>query len=82
MTEFLPFLDLSFDATMAVLTFHHWTDQSQGLVEVMRVTRKRIVMSPLIRYLLSTFGLLGIISLVLKTLMPKYFPTREELVKP
>ena len=42
--EFLPFLDRSFDATMAVLTFHHLTDQSQGLVEVMRVTCKRIVM--------------------------------------
>jgi ubiquinone/menaquinone biosynthesis C-methylase UbiE len=48
MAEFLPFLDLSFDATMGVLTFHHWTDQLQGLVEVIRVIRKRIIMSHLI----------------------------------
>ncbi len=28
--EALPFADNSFDAAMAVLTVHHWTDKAQG----------------------------------------------------
>jgi SAM-dependent methyltransferase len=41
--EELPFADNSFDASMAVLTIHHWTDKSQGLREMRRVTRGRLV---------------------------------------
>jgi SAM-dependent methyltransferase len=37
--EALPFADRSFDAAMAVLTVHHWSDQAQGLKEMRRVTR-------------------------------------------
>lgn len=37
--EKLPFDDKSFDAAMAVLTIHHWTDQAKGLREMRRVTR-------------------------------------------
>jgi len=37
--EDLPFEDKSFDAAMAVLTIHHWTDQAKGLREMRRVTR-------------------------------------------
>ena len=29
--EDLPFDDKSFDAAMAILTVHHWTDQGKGL---------------------------------------------------
>ncbi|WP_305095978.1 class I SAM-dependent methyltransferase [Croceibacterium aestuarii] len=37
--EALPFPDDSFDAAMAVLTVHHWTDPLQGLREMRRVAR-------------------------------------------
>ncbi|MFD1159474.1 class I SAM-dependent methyltransferase [Roseovarius aestuarii] len=41
--EDLPFADNMFDASMAVLTVHHWNDQKKGLNEMRRVTRGRIV---------------------------------------
>lgn len=41
--ESLPFADQSFDAVMAVLTIHHWTDKAQGLAELRRVARDRVV---------------------------------------
>jgi len=41
--EALPFPDASFDAAMAVLTVHHWTDQRQGLSEMRRVSRGPLV---------------------------------------
>jgi SAM-dependent methyltransferase len=40
----LPFADASFDATMAVLTDHHWPDRVAGLSELRRVARKRAVL--------------------------------------
>jgi SAM-dependent methyltransferase len=42
--EDLPFEDRSFDATMAVLTVHHWADLTAGFEEMRRVTRQRIVL--------------------------------------
>src|SRR6187551_3415324 len=39
--EALPFADASFDATMAVLTDHHWPDRAAGLRELRRVARRR-----------------------------------------
>ena len=41
--EQLPFDDDSFDAAMAVLTIHHWSDQPKGAQEMRRVTRGKIV---------------------------------------
>lgn len=41
--ESLPFADCSFDAVMAVLTIHHWTDKAKGLAELRRVARDRVV---------------------------------------
>jgi SAM-dependent methyltransferase len=41
--EDLPFEDDSFDAAMAVLTVHHWSDQAKGMSEMRRVTRGPIV---------------------------------------
>jgi ubiquinone/menaquinone biosynthesis C-methylase UbiE len=41
--ESLPFEDDSFDAAMAVLTLHHWTDVEAGIAEMVRVARKRVV---------------------------------------
>ena len=41
--EELPFADDSFDAAMAVLTLHHWTDWRAGCAELKRVARERVV---------------------------------------
>lgn len=41
--EDLPFDDNSFDASMAILTVHHWADKAKGLKEMRRVTRDRVV---------------------------------------
>jgi SAM-dependent methyltransferase len=41
--ECLPFGDKSFDASIAVLTIHHWSDQKKGVKEMRRVTRDKIV---------------------------------------
>lgn len=40
--EALPFRDRSFDAAMAVLTLHHWSDARRGLAEMRRVARDRV----------------------------------------
>jgi SAM-dependent methyltransferase len=40
----LPFDDKSFDASMAILTVHHWPDKEAGLREMRRATRGRIVL--------------------------------------
>lgn len=40
----LPFDDNAFDASMAILTIHHWPNQGVGLREMQRVTRGRIVL--------------------------------------
>ena len=42
--EDLPFDDSAFDASMAVLTVHHWTDKAKGLKEMRRVTRGPVVL--------------------------------------
>jgi SAM-dependent methyltransferase len=41
--ESLPFPDDAFDAAMAVLTIHHWSDVEAGLAEMARVARRRVV---------------------------------------
>lgn len=40
----LPFRDCSFEASMALLTVHHWPDKEAGLREMRRVTRGPIVL--------------------------------------
>jgi SAM-dependent methyltransferase len=41
--EALPFADRSFDAAMAVLTVHHWTDLPRGLAELQRVAALSVI---------------------------------------
>lgn len=41
--ETLPFEDQSFDAAMASLTIHHWTDKPRGVAEMRRVARGKLV---------------------------------------
>lgn len=42
--EDLPFGDGAFDAAMAVLTVHHWSDKKKGLKELRRVSRGSVVL--------------------------------------
>jgi SAM-dependent methyltransferase len=42
--EALPFEAGAFDAAMAVLTIHHWSDWRAGLKEMRRVARRRVVL--------------------------------------
>ena len=41
--ENLPLRDRAFDASLAILTVHHWTNRSRGLAELRRVARRRVV---------------------------------------
>ena len=41
--EALPFADQSFDAAMAILSDHHWSDPIAGLREMQRVARRVVV---------------------------------------
>ena len=43
--EALPFEDGSFDAAMAVLTIHHWSDWRAGIAELRRVARRVVLFS-------------------------------------
>jgi SAM-dependent methyltransferase len=43
--EALPFPDGAFDASMALLTVHHWTDFRRGLREMRRVARRVVVLT-------------------------------------
>ncbi len=42
--EALPFANGAFDAAMAILTLHHWTDRARGFAECARVARRRVVL--------------------------------------
>jgi SAM-dependent methyltransferase len=42
--EALPFKDDSFDAAMAVLSDHHWRRRTDGMRELRRVARRRVVL--------------------------------------
>lgn len=41
--EHLPFANESFDAALAVLTHHHWSDVDAGFAELRRVSRRQVV---------------------------------------
>ena len=41
--EALPFRDLAFDAALATLTLHHWSDVGAGLDELRQVARRQII---------------------------------------
>lgn len=41
--EALPFPDKTFDAAMAIMTIHHWTDLDAGLAEMRRVARRQVI---------------------------------------
>lgn len=39
----LPFDDETFDASLAVLTLHHWPDRERGIEQLRRAARERVV---------------------------------------
>ncbi len=41
--EQLPFANASFDATLTVLSVHHWNDPAAGLAEMVRVSERQVV---------------------------------------
>jgi SAM-dependent methyltransferase len=41
--EHLPFSDGQFDATLAILTTHHWPDARAGLAELARISRRQTI---------------------------------------
>ena len=41
--EALPFDAATFDAAMAILTVHHWTDRAAGMAEMRRVAARQVV---------------------------------------
>jgi SAM-dependent methyltransferase len=43
--EALPFPDASFDAALALLSVHHWSDPEAGLLELRRVARRQLVLT-------------------------------------
>jgi SAM-dependent methyltransferase len=43
MAERLPFRDRAADASLAVLTIHHWDDRRAGLAELRRIALRRVV---------------------------------------
>ncbi len=43
--EELPFPDDAFDAAMAILSTHHWSDPPKGLSEMQRVSRRQLILT-------------------------------------
>jgi SAM-dependent methyltransferase len=43
--EELPFEDGRFDAAMAVLSDHHWSDRARGIAEMRRVARRVVILT-------------------------------------
>jgi SAM-dependent methyltransferase len=43
--ESMPFATRSFDAVMAVLTAHHWSDRQAGFAELRRIAQRRVVLT-------------------------------------
>lgn len=51
----LPFDDKAFDASMALVTVHHWPDMGKGLNELRRVTKNQVIVMTFDPDLLNNF---------------------------
>lgn len=69
--EFLPFDDGAFDAAMAILTVHHWSDVARGMAEMRRVSQGRLVVLTWDEALWEPFWLVR-----------DYFPGMREVDRP
>jgi len=56
--EALPFVDGAFDAAVALLSLHHWSDPAHGLRELARVSGRQIVLTWDAGHYASNFWLL------------------------
>jgi SAM-dependent methyltransferase len=56
--EALPLRDRAVDAALAVLTVHHWTNREQGLAELRRVARRRVVVLTWDQHVWESFWLI------------------------
>jgi SAM-dependent methyltransferase len=76
--EHLPFPDSSFDATLAILTVHHWSDRAAGLEELRRVAERQVLMvyEPLVAH---SFWLVDYFPEVLSADIETGAPTPEEV---
>jgi len=77
--EHLPFDDDSFDAAMATMTVHQWSDVDLGLREMRRVSRGRVVVLTLDASALQQFWLSDYIPQVVAVEQAR-FPTPEQVV--
>jgi ubiquinone/menaquinone biosynthesis C-methylase UbiE len=71
--EKLPFRDAQFDLVFSTMTFHHWSDQQNGIAEVARV------LTPGGRWLLADFVPSGLGRYVGRLLKIGRFPERAPL---
>ena len=69
----LPFPDAQFDLVFSTMTFHHWSDQAQGIAEVARVLK------PGGRWLLAEFIATGPMRWVFVVTRPKRFHERRQI---
>jgi SAM-dependent methyltransferase len=75
--ESLPFKEEVFQASMAILTIHHWSDIRRGLNEMLRVTSEKVVLFTWIGYG-GDFWLEDYIPEI-RGIDAKLFPTLQEL---
>jgi len=75
----LPFRAGAFGAALAVLTVHHWPDRAQGLGELRRVARDRVVIFTWVPVPDAAFWLVDEYFPELAVLDRGLFPTLEEM---
>jgi hypothetical protein len=76
--EHLPFDDGRFDAALAILTVHHWSDRDAGLAELRRVSDRQVVVvyEPLVSH---SFWLVDYFPEVLTADLETGAPTPEDI---
>jgi SAM-dependent methyltransferase len=72
--ESLPFDDKTIDASMAMVTTHHWTDPQKGLLEMKRVTRHRVLILTFDPDALDRFWNIDYFPRVVATERKRYLP--------
>ena len=77
--EQLPFDDDSFDAAMAIMTVHHWSDVGRGLREMRRVARGPVVVLTIDAHALRRFWLIDYVPEVVAVEQAR-FPSIDQVV--
>ncbi|HZG00091.1 MAG TPA: class I SAM-dependent methyltransferase [Chitinophagales bacterium] len=72
--EALPFDDNAFDASMAILTVHHWNDKAKGLKEMRRVTKGPVVIFTFDPFFISKFWLYDYVPQIVETDRKRFPP--------